>query len=339
MTPSAADAYPPLATRLEIVQERLQERLTELLVLAPLLVIGVLILILFWGLAVLLTRWEGPFRPLARNPFVRELIRSAVRGGIFLVGVLLVLELLELTTLIGAVLGAAGLMGLALGFAFRDVIENYIASVLLSLRQPFLPNDHVVIDGHEGRIVRLTSRATILMTLDGNHLRIPNAAVFKAVIVNYSRNPRRRLVLTVGVGVDEDLDRVQRLGIETLSQVPGVLEEPPPLALIDALGDSNVHLRLAAWVDQEASSFSRVRSEALRRLKEAFDRAGVAMPEPAYVVRLEHPRAAPTHSTSRPSEPVGEPGRSPEAELEGELARDRERGDGEDLLHPEAPKE
>ena len=84
-------------------------------------------------------------------------------------------------------------VGLAVGFALRDLVENYIASLMLSLRQPFAPNDQVLIEGFEGRVVRLTSRATILMTLDGNHVRIPNAVVFKGTIVNLSHNPERRL--------------------------------------------------------------------------------------------------------------------------------------------------
>src|SRR3546814_11391197 len=72
---------------------------------------------------------------------------------------------------------------------------------MLSRRQPFRANDHVVIEGHEGRVVRLTSRATILMTLEGNHLRIPNSTVFKAVILNYTRNPERRFDFELGIEI------------------------------------------------------------------------------------------------------------------------------------------
>src|SRR3546814_979689 len=75
---------------------------------------------------------------------------------------------------------------------------------MLSLRQPFRANDHVVIEGHEGRVVRLTSRATILMTLEGNHLRIPNSTVFKAVILNYTRNPERRFDFELGIDANDD---------------------------------------------------------------------------------------------------------------------------------------
>src|SRR5690606_6551142 len=97
--------------------------------------------------------------------------------------VVLALDLVGWTAAAGAVLGSAGVVGLVLGFAFKDIAENYIAGVLLSLRRPFAPGDHVRIDAHEGKIVALTSRATMMMTLDGNELRLPNALVFKAVIM------------------------------------------------------------------------------------------------------------------------------------------------------------
>src|SRR3546814_11904518 len=98
---------------------------------------------------------------------------------------------------------------ISIGFAIRDTVDNYVASLMLSLRQPFRANDHVVIEGHEGRVVRLTSRATILMTLEGNHLRIPNSTVFKAVILNYPRNPERRF--------DFERSEERRVGKECVS--------------------------------------------------------------------------------------------------------------------------
>ncbi len=130
------------------------------------------------------------------NPFVGEpAAAQAIRVASVVVGFVLALNLVGATALMGTVMGGAGVIGLAIGFAVRDALENYISSIMLSLRQPFRANDHVVIDGQEGKVVRLTSRASVLMTLDGNHLRIPNTIVFKAVIMNYTRNPERRLEL------------------------------------------------------------------------------------------------------------------------------------------------
>src|SRR3546814_10287465 len=85
-----------------------------------------------------------------------------------------------------------GVIGLVLGFAFKDIAENYIAGVLLSVRKPFSPGELIAIEDYQGKVVALTSRTTILMTLDGNQLQLPNALVFKSVLLNYSQNPRRR---------------------------------------------------------------------------------------------------------------------------------------------------
>jgi small conductance mechanosensitive channel len=108
----------------------------------------------------------------------------------------------------------------------------------------------VVIDGQEGIVVALTSRATILMTLDGNHLHLPNALVFRSVMLNYTRNPSRRFEFDIGVGVQEDLIQAQLIGTQELQHLVGVMDDPPPRALIQSLGDSNVQLRFRGWAAQ-----------------------------------------------------------------------------------------
>ena len=112
-----------------------------------------------------------------------------------LFGIVIGLNMLGAGALLGAVLGGAGVVGLALGFAMKDTIENYVSSLMLSLRQPFRANDKVKIDDYEGRVLRLTTRATILLTPEGNHLRLSNSTVFKAVIVNYTAQPAAPLRL------------------------------------------------------------------------------------------------------------------------------------------------
>src|SRR5690606_41705517 len=119
------------------------------------------------------------FRRVVRNPVVENLLEQIVRLVFSLGGLVLAMNILGATALLGSVLGAAGVLGLAVGFAMRDTLENYIASILLSLRRPFAPNDAVVIEGVEGRITTLNSRATIITTWDGNEVRIPNAIVYK----------------------------------------------------------------------------------------------------------------------------------------------------------------
>jgi small-conductance mechanosensitive channel len=165
-------------------------------------------------------------------------------------------------------------------------VENYLAGVLLSTRNPFEIGDAVEIDGQVGKVARLTSRDTVLMTLDGNHLRIPNAIVMNSVLLNYSRNPKRRFDFSVGVSTEFDLTEAKRIGLEALASNPGILSEPKPLAVIDSLGDSSVAMKFFAWLDQTDSDFLKTKSEAIRLVKEAFDDAGIEMPEPIYRVHI-----------------------------------------------------
>ncbi len=317
-----------LQVRLAPVIERLRERVYEFLAWLPLLGVGLVIFVFFWAIARWVGSWERPFRRLSPNPLLRDVLRQAARIGILLLGALLTLEVLDATTLVGAVLGTAGVAGLALGFAFRNVVENYLAGILLSLRQPFAPLDHVVIGPHEGKIVRLTSRATLLMTLDGNHLNVPNSVVFREAVLNYTRNPERRFDFGVGVGMQENLVDVQRLGARILREMEGVLSDPEPFSRIEPLGDFSVTVRLYGWVNQERHDFSKVSSEAIRLVKRAFDEAEIDMPEPIQRIRLDDG----TKVAPRKVESAEQMNVDADSDLDERIERERAADGGDDLL-------
>ena len=322
--------------RLETAWEKLRQRLYGLMVLAPLLAVAGLVLLLFWYLGRLLASPAWPYRRID-NAFLRHAARQLVRIVVFVGGALLALEILDATALVAALLGTAGLFGLVLGLAFRDLAENAIASLLLSLRQPFAPNDLIRIEEHEGHVVRLTSRATVLLTIEGNHVRIPNATVYKGVIVNYSRNPLRRFDYTAGIGTNEDLAAVQRLAVAVLQDTAGVLTDPPPQAFVDELGPSTVVMRLEGWVDQRVADYLKVKGEAIRRTKEAFDAAGISLPEPTYAVRLQRADApAPPAGTAPRPAPAVDVSRGDVVERQATAER---AAAGRDLLDSDAPRE
>lgn len=247
------------------------------------LVIGLLIAMAGYLLASVgrLWRWLTP------NPFLAELVATFIRFISIILAMVTALQILGATALLGAVLGAAGVIGVALGFSVRDTIDNYVSSLMLSLRQPFRANDHVVIDGHEGRVVRLTSRATILMTLDGNHLRIPNATVFKSVILNYTRNPERRFTFDLGIDADDNPIDGMAVGLAAVNGLAFVLDTPKAVAIIQDVGDSNIVLRFFGWVDQVQTDFFKGRSLAIQAAKAALENSGFALPEPIYRLRFD----------------------------------------------------
>ncbi len=239
--------------------------------------------------------------------------------------------------MIGTLLGAAGLLGLAFGFAFRDIVENYLAGILLALRRPFGGKDIIQVDDAIGTVVRMTASETTLLDPDGNHLRIPNSMIFKSRVRNYTRNPLRRFTVGIGVGVDVDLLAAQELGLETLRRMTGVVAEPPPSVRAKGLGDSNVELEFYGWVDQRESSFLKVASEAIRLVKTAMDRAGVDMPVPTYRVVLQRPGSGSITTAQQRPKSTDEQQNvqgdvSPEYVIEQQIDRERAAAPEADLL-------
>lgn len=326
------------------VVARLQEEVYGLLAALPLFVLAMLVVWIAWVVGGWLSRRALLARAMSRkSPFLKDLAATTVRWLVLIVGALVALEIMDATALAGAVLGSAGVLGVALGFAFKDILENYLAGILMSVRQPFAPRDHVVIDGNEGLVVALNSRATILMTLDGNHLRLPNALVFRSVTLNYTRNPNRRFEIDVGIGVNDDLVRASKIGVDELLRVDGVVDKPPARALVVALGDSNVQMRFYGWVDQRSHDFLLVRSEAIRRVKLALEAAGMDLPEPIYRVQLLEPDDHDAPSVPSPQARAEEASEAIDtganADVLSQLQADRDASGDKDLLDPHGAKE
>ena len=320
--------------------DRLRELLSDVIGYLPLIVFAIVTFLIFWFLAFLLGKWHGLYRRFTTNEFLANFLRQLTKLVILAVGLILAFELLDATALVGTVLGAAGLLGIALGFALRDTVENYIAGILLSMKQPFLHDDWVDIEGREGHVLRLTSRATVVMTLDGNHVRIPNSKVFNGIVINYTRNPERRFHFDVGVSVDSNLAAAQNLAATTLLGMEGVLQDPAPHADVQALGDFNVTLRVFGWVDQRRFDYLKVKSEAIRLVKEAFDDAGVVMPEPIYNLRMQEPTGSPSElKKSQSAGPKNAIDVQRRTEIQRQIAEDRRESGEPDLLRSNAPLE
>ena len=288
-----------IGRRLDPAIERFRARIDQFIIFLPLALIAMVVfcVVVFVGFAI--ARMRQPWERLAPNQFIADLFRQLLRIAFVIFGIVIALDIVNATALLSTILGAAGIIGLALGFAVRDTVENFIASVMLSIRQPFRPNDTVEINGDQGKVIRLTSRATILLSFDGNHIRIPNATVFKSRIINYSQNAERRFKFSIMVDRDADLQATRRLVTETVQGLPFVLSEPAADTWIEALHPSGIELVVTGWVDQNESSLARAKGEALRQVKLALQTAGVVLPDATQAIQLiqEVPKTASAEST------------------------------------------
>jgi small-conductance mechanosensitive channel len=325
----------------------------------PLYFIAFLIFMIVAYIGHSLARWRSLWNRLGSNRFLADLMAQAVRVTGIVLGIVIALNIIGANALIGTVLGSAGVLGLAVGFAVRDTLENYLASIMLSLRQPFRAADHVLINDSEGIVMRLTSRATILMTLDGNHLRIPNSDVYKAIIQNFSTNPQRRMTFELGVDAEDDPVAAIDAGLSRLSALDFVLDDPPATAVIKDVGDSNIVISFRAWIDQLTTDFAKARSLAIRETMRFLEDEGFTMPEPIYRLRFDNLPAELTAtdvSTQReiestkgtepsPSQPTAVASdellmdTTPDEHIRQKVDAERQSDDHEDLLNQSAPVE
>ncbi|MDB9707919.1 small-conductance mechanosensitive channel [Planktotalea frisia] len=270
--------------RLNPAVERFRARIAQVIAFIPLASVALLAFIIIVFVGFFIARMRQPWNRLAPNAFIADIYRQILRLGFMVGGLVVALDIMGATALLSTILGAAGIIGLAIGFAVKDTVENFIASIMLSIRQPFRPNDTIEIGGDTGKVIRLTSRATILLSFDGNHIRIPNATVFKSRIVNFSRNDERRFKFSLGLAPETDFVDAQRIALEKLQELPFVLEAPAPAVWIDEIGDSTISITCAGWIEQHKSSLVAARGESIRLVKLALEKADVQMPEPTYRV-------------------------------------------------------
>jgi small-conductance mechanosensitive channel len=324
-----------LPARMRAALQQVQAKLLRLVAALPLLVVGLAIM---W-LAVLVGKLLGR-RPMAwltrhqRNPYLEDMVRRLVQSVVVILGLVLALNLLGATALIGAVLGSAGVLGLVVGFAFRDIAENYMAGILLSLRRPFAPDDHLVVDKYEGKVIALTSRSTLLMTMDGNQLSLPNSLVFKSVVLNYSANPRRRFEFVLPIDPAQSIREAREMGLAAIATVGGVLADPAPSWSVDGYNAKGLDLRFYGWIDQRRNDLGKTRSEALRAVKTVFGEADVHGPELVrYKREAEELPVVPAPMPQLPPEPCGDT--SVNRDIDDQLAAAQRAHVDENLASPQ----
>ena len=248
----------------------------------PFVAFGLLILALSSGAGVLATR--GTRTLLRRRIPARLLLKVITRGAgvlMFRSGTYVILRMSGLTQLAFTVVGGTGLIGLAVGIAFRDITENFLASIFLSMQRPFETGDLVEVAGVTGYVQQLNIRTTILMTLDGNLVQIPNASVYKNNLRNFTTNSNRREDFVVGIGYDDSINEAQEIARKVLADHPAVLNEPEPWVLADSLGPATINLRVYFWLNGREHSWLKVRSSVIRLVKRAFQHHGISMPDEA----------------------------------------------------------
>lgn len=175
-------------------------------------------------------------------------------------------------------LASLGVLSIAAGFAFQDILSNLLAGLLLLLREPFRGGDLVTVADRTGHVVEINLRETVLRDLSGRRLHIPNSTVYANTVEIQTAYDETRSEAVVGVAYESDLASAREVALDALRGVPGLLAAPPPRVLVDELNVSTVDLRLLWWSSSQQGEMMAVRDRAISAVKAAFDAHGIEMP-------------------------------------------------------------
>jgi small-conductance mechanosensitive channel len=237
------------------------------------------IVALFWLMARLIRHaLRALFRRVIEDETTESLIKQVIYYSIVTVGLLVAVDALGFEP--QTVVTGLGLTGLALGFALKDIISNFVSGILILSLRPFDLSDQIVVGSTEGRVERIELRATQIRTYDGRVALVPNADVFSSRIINNTAHPIRRGSVTIYLGFDEDLDHAIRTLVQAVPRAEGVSREHSGTVRMQELGPDDIVLEVTFWTDSRRSDFNETASKVRQEIVTAFKREGIGLPNP-----------------------------------------------------------
>jgi small conductance mechanosensitive channel len=266
----------------ELLQSKLEDWLDALITGVPNATLALLIALAAWVLARVAGRLvDRVLSRISQHAIVTRLVSLTVSWSILVAGLIIALGALNLDKTVTSLLAGAGIVTLILGLAFQSVATNLIAGIIITVRKPFVAGDLIETSEHVGRVQQLNLRATVLRTLDGVLVYVPNSSVLEDPIINYSATGVRRLDLGIGISYGEKLDRVKEVTLDAVQGIPGRLAEREPELFFEGFGDSSINFEIQVWIHfRDQRDYLAARSEAVMRIKAAYDAAGITIPFP-----------------------------------------------------------
>jgi small conductance mechanosensitive channel len=198
-----------------------------------------------------------------------------------LIGLFISLSIVIPTLKAGDLVQLLGISGVAIGFAFRDILQNFLAGILILLTEPFQLEDQIVYKDFEGTVENIQTRATTIRTYDGRRIVIPNSELFTNAVTVNTAFEHRRLEYDVGIGYGDNIDEAKRLIVEALHETEGVLRDPAPDAIVVDLADSTVNIRARWWVKPPLrSEVLNLQDKVLTAIKQKLIVNGIDLPFP-----------------------------------------------------------
>ena len=250
--------------------------------LLPNLAVAVLILVAFFLIGKLVRKLASRLlHRVTNNKTIIDLFETVVGVIVIGVGFFIALGVLNLDGTVKSLLAGAGILGLALGFAFQDIAANFISGVFLSIRHPFGKGDIIESQGHYGTVEQINLRCTIIKTPQGQIVYLPNKDVYGEDLVNFTKTAERRVDLSCGVSYGDDLEKARSITIEAVESLNCIDKDRDVELFFDEFGDSSINFKIRFWVDfHKGTDFLTAQSEAIIAITKKFDESDIMIPFP-----------------------------------------------------------
>lgn len=303
--------------------EKIQGMINGFVILLPNIVLALIVFAIFFfiarGIKKLVKRLTRNRRH-ARN--LGLVLGRLAQGVTLLLGLFVALSIVIPTFRAGDLVQLLGISGVAIGFAFRDILQNFLAGILILLTEPFQIDDQIVFKNFEGTVENIETRATTIRTYDGRRIVIPNSELFTNSVTVNTAFDNRRLEYDVGIGYGDDIDRAKRLILEAIHSVNSVLINPEPEVLVMELAESTVNIRARWWIKPPLRADALdSRDQVLAAIKKKLVENGIDLPFPTQQI-LFHDQTEETdgvRSRQREGWPAGKGEVPPPRSISGSL--------------------
>lgn len=226
---------------------------------------------------------------IVKIDIISNLFGSLIYAIILGLVILTALRILNLDKALSTALAGAGIIGLALAFAFQDIAANFVSGVVLSIRLPMRIGHLVQVKDTIGTVLQINLRDTVIRTLHGHDVIIPNKMIFENPIINYSLSNKRCIDLDVGVSYDDHLPDVKEITLNALKEIEDRLDEQGALFYYQKFGDSSIDFFVRLWLKETNQAFYlETRSQAIMIIKKAFDQHQLTFPFPTRTLDFDN---------------------------------------------------
>lgn len=266
----------------DLISGKLETWLSSAIEMLPNLALALLVLILFYVIGKLIRNFVRKLlEKTTTNKTVIDLAETVMSIIIIGIGLFFALSILNLDGTVTSLLAGAGIIGLALGFAFQDIAANFISGTLLSIRHPFGIGDIIKSNDYYGTVQKLNLRNTIIKTPQGQIVYIPNKVVYENPFTNYTKNYERRIDLSCGVSYGDNLEKVKKVATEAIESLENRDTNREVEFFFTEFGDSSINFVVRFWVDfTKNPDFWSPQSDGIMVLKKAFDENDIMIPFP-----------------------------------------------------------